>query len=398
MSAIETVAIGSLLLLAGYWLRTRIRILDRFNLPAPVIGGLAAAVLVLAAKMAGLAPIKFDSTLQQPLMIAFFTSLGFAASLRLLRRGGPQVILLLAIASVLAVVQGLLGAAVAVSFGRPALLGVLTGTVTLSGGPATGLAFAPQFESAGVSGAAAVATATAMAGILLASVFGSPLATFLITRHKLDPRLAPAAVTPRRVIEAPPGESPQDVDHIFTALKVVAVILVSMWVGGLISTAIRTTGVTLPAYIGAMLVAGALRNLDDATGWLDLPYAAIEVAGAAALSLFLVLAMMTLDLSLLVGLAAPLIVNLLAQAILMAIVVLWPVWWLMGRDYDAAVAAGGFTGFMLGTTANAMAIMGSLTEKYAYAPRAFLTVPLVGGFFIDFVNALIITGFLNVLR
>jgi ESS family glutamate:Na+ symporter len=144
-----------------------------------------------------------------------------------------------------------------------------------------------------------------------------------------------------------------------------------------------------------MLVAGALRNLDDVTGVVKLPLEAIEVAGATALSFFLVMAIMTLDLTQLAGLALPLVAILAAQLAFMALLVLGPVWWLMGRNYDAAVAAGGFAGFMLGTTANAMAIMRSLVEKYAEAPRAFLTVPLVGAFFIDFANALIITAFLN---
>jgi len=144
-----------------------------------------------------------------------------------------------------------------------------------------------------------------------------------------------------------------------------------------------------------MLVAAVFRNLDDLTGVVKLPHEAIEVGGGAVLALFLVLAMMSLDLSLLSGLAAPLLVNLAVQLALIAALVLWPVWWLMGRDYEAAVTAGGFAGFMLGITANAMAIMRSLVEKYAEAPRAFLVVPLVGAFFIDFVNALVITLFLN---
>lgn len=394
LSALETTALGLVLLLAGYALRDRVRLLDRLNLPAPVIGGMLAAVAALAARVAGLPPVQFEAALQSPMMIAFFTTLGFAASYRLLRRGGPQVALLLGVASVVAVLQALLGAGISVAFGLDPLLGVLTGTATLSGGPATGLAFAPQFEAAGVPGAAAVATANAMAGIVLASLFGAPLATWLIVRRRLDPRQAPVgemAVT----VSAEIGPAHGHAGLAFLALKTIALIAVSMWLGGLVSAWIKAAGVVLPPYIGAMLVASALRNLDDATGLVKLPIEAIEVAGAVALSLFLVLAIMTLDLTRLAGLALPLMVILAAQLALVAALVLGPVWWLMGRNYDAAVAAGGFAGFMLGTTANAMAIMRSLVEKYAEAPRAFLTVPLVGAFFIDFANALIITAFLN---
>jgi ESS family glutamate:Na+ symporter len=235
-----------------------------------------------------------------------------------------------------------------------------------------------------------------MAGIVLASVFGAPLATWLIVRRRLDPRLGPGVA----LVVEPVADRAGDHGHAaqtVVALKTITVIAVSMWLGGLISTAIQSAGVTLPAYIGAMLVAAVMRNLDDFTGVLKLPLGAIEVAGAVTLSLFLVMAIMTLDLGLLAGLALPLMANLVAQLALMVLVVLGPVWWLMGRDYDAAVGAGGFAGFMLGTTANAMAIMRALVEKYAEAPRAFLSVPLVGGFFIDFANAVIITVFVNVL-
>lgn len=398
LSPLETTAIAILLLLAGYASRRWIVIFDRLNLPAPVLGGLIGALAVLAVKAAGLPPVKFDTVLQTPMMIAFFTCLGFAASFRLLKKGGPQVVLLLVLASVVAVMQGLLGAGVAVAFGLEPLLGVLTGTVTLSGGPATGLAFAPQFEAAGVSGAATIATATAMAGILLASMVSSPLATLLIRRRNLDPRTGNSP----EILNAEPDEAEvggqAKADPTFTILKTIAVVVVSMWLGSRVSAAIEGAGVTLPAYVGAMLVAAAIRNIDDATGWLRLPMPAIQEAGNVTLALFLVMAIMGLDLTVLSGLAAPLMVNLVAQTLMMTALVLGPIWWLMGRDYDAAVTSAGFCGFMLGTTANAMAAMGALVEKYAKAPRAFLTVPLVGPFLLDFTNAIIITTFLNVWR
>ncbi|WP_374469987.1 sodium/glutamate symporter [Phenylobacterium sp.] len=394
VSPIATTALAAVLLLAGYGLRARIRLLDRLNLPVPVIGGMLAALAALAVRLAGLPPLTFEAVLQTPMMIAFFTTLGFAASVRLLRRGGPQVLLLLVLASGVGVLQALLGAGIAVGFGLNPLLGVLTGTATLSGGPATGLAFAPQFEAAGVAGAAAVATANGMAGIVLASLFGAPLATWLIASRRLDPRQAVPAEA-RVTVSTQAGPSHGHANLTFLVLKTICVIALSMWLGGLVSEVLKGWGAVLPAYIGAMLVAAAFRNLDDVTGLVKLPHEAIEVAGATALSFFLVLAIMTLDLAKLAGLAVPLVAILAAQLAMIALLVLGPVWWLMGRDYDAAVTAGGFAGFMLGTTANAMAIMRALVEKYAEAPRAFLTVPLVGAFFIDFANALIITAFLN---
>ena len=172
------------------------------------------------------------------------------------------------------------------------------------------------------------------------------------------------------------------------------VILVAMWLGAWVSRAISATGVTLPAYIGAMLVGAAIRNLDDRTHVIGLPVPTTDLIGNVCLSLFLAVALMNLKLWELAGLALPLLVNLALQAALVAAFCA-VVFHAMGRDYDAAVMGGGFIGFMLGTTANAMAVMRTLVERYGAAPRAFLVAPLVGAFFIDFSNALIITGFLN---
>ena len=175
----------------------------------------------------------------------------------------------------------------------------------------------------------------------------------------------------------------------------IVTLLIVMGVGSWVSALIAGAGVTLPAYIGGMLIAALVRNLDDATGWLRLPHELINQIGTVCLALFLALALMTLDLSQLAGLGVPLLVMLAAQTVLMAAASLWAVWRVMGRDYDAAVMAGSFTGFMLGTSANAMAVMHALVARYGPAPRAFLVAPLVGAFFSDFTNALVITGFLN---
>jgi len=382
--------LASLLLLLGIWLRDHVRVLDRLNFPPPVIGGLLAALAMLVLPKTGPATFALDTSLQKPLMIAFFTCIGFTASFKVLKIGGPAVVLLLGLAASVAILQAFLGSGVAIAFGLNPLLGPLIGTATLAGGPATGLAFAPQFEAAGVVGASTIATATAMSGIVIASLLGAPLVTWMIERKGLDPRQITEPSIQPAASEAPIVLSP-----IRSTLKTLALLGVAMALGGGVSNAIQATGITLPAYIGAMLVAAALRNLDDLTGLLGLPHKALETAGAVTLSLFLVLAMMGLNLALLGGLAVPLFVNLVAQTLLIVALVIGPIWWLLGRDYDSAVAAGGFTGFMLGTTANAMSVLNAITEKYGPAPRAFLTVPLVGAFFIDFTNALILTVTLN---
>ncbi len=402
LDLIQTVAFAGLALFAGHGLRRVIPVLARLNVPAPVIGGLLVSIAVLVARTWGLPLPEFDTTLQKPLMIAFFTSIGFAASLKLLRVGGPQVAVFLAIGSIFAAVQNLAGAGVASLFGLPPLFGVLAGSVTLTGGPATGLAFAPLFEQAGIEGAAAIAIATAMAGIVIGGLVGGPVATWFIERYSVHgPRRQPGAPRPEAIdiqpADPPPHAASDDESAAaHDALKALVIVLAAMWVGEWISALIGAAGLTLPSYIGAMIAAAAIRAIDDYTGWIGLAHRTIDTLGAIALSLFLVMALMTLDLTQLSGLAVPLIAILAVQIVLVA-AACWPVFRLMGRDYDAAVMSGGFVGFMLGTTANAMAVMRTLVERFGSAPRAFLVAPLVGTFFIDFANALIITVFLNVL-
>jgi ESS family glutamate:Na+ symporter len=178
-------------------------------------------------------------------------------------------------------------------------------------------------------------------------------------------------------------------------LKGVVCLLAAMAAGAWIGKGFAALGLTLPSYIGAMLAAAALRNLDDVTGRIRLPHRLLDDLGNAALALFIAMALMTLKLWEIAGLAVPLAVILAVQVTLVGLASYFWVARFMGRDYDAAVMAGGFTGFMLGTTANAMANMGAITERYGPAPRAYLVVPMVGAFFIDFTNALIITAFLN---
>ncbi|MGD9599691.1 MAG: sodium/glutamate symporter [Steroidobacteraceae bacterium] len=400
LDLIQTVTFAGLALFVGYGLRYLIPPLARLNVPAPVIGGLLVSVAVLIARTQGLPLPEFDTTLQKPLMIAFFTSIGFAASLKLLRIGGPQVAVFLAIGSVFAVLQNVVGAGVASLFGLPPLFGVLAGSVTLTGGPATGLAFAPLFEQAGIVGAPAIAIATAMAGIVLGGLVGGPIATWFIDRYQVHGPKRRAGAAPPEAIDiqpadpAPHAAGDDESAEAYDALKTLVIVLAAMWVGEWVSALIGTTGLTLPSYIGAMIAAAVARGIDDYTGWLGLSHRTIDTLGAITLSLFLVMALMTLDLTQLAGLALPLIVILTVQIVLVAIACV-PVFRLMGRDYDAAVMSGGFVGFMLGTTANAMAVMRTLVERFGSAPRAFLVAPLVGTFFIDFTNALIITVFLN---
>lgn len=396
LNLIETVAFAGIVLYAGQGIRRLIPPLARYNIPAPVVGGLLVAISLTLARNAGYTPLKFDTTLQSPLMIAFFASIGFAASLSLLRLGGPQVLIFFLASTVLAIVQNAVGVLLSYALGLPPLFGVLAGSVTLAGGPATGLAFAPLFEKAGVEGAPAIAIAAAMLGIVSGGLVGGPLGTYLIRRNGLKsqastaPAVAPEAAVPSAV--AGDGESG---GHL---LKHIVILLATLWIGNWVSLGFKSLGMTLPGYIGAMLTAAFVRNLDDRTRWLRLSGRTLEELGGVALSLFIAMALMTLELWKLAAVALPLLLLVAVQVSLIVAVCLWPMFRLMGRDYDSAVMGGGLCGFMLGTTANAVANMEALVQKYGPAPRAFLVVPMVGAFFIDFSNALIITTFLNLFR
>jgi ESS family glutamate:Na+ symporter len=404
LDLVNTVALAGVVLFAGYGLRRAIPVLARLNIPAPVVGGFLVAVAMTIAYRRGVQLIRFDTTLQTPLQNAFFTSIGFAASLQLLRLGGPLVLRFFVFAALVAVLQNAVGAAVAVALGKAPLLGVLAGSVTLTGGPATGLAFAPLFEASGVQGAATVAVMSAMVGIVFGGLVGAPIATMLLEKQRVSvpgPRAVSHLHDPAtRIVEeqvpeppssAPPGEDPEA----YVLLKHLILMLAAMWIGGFISRALTGAGWTLPSYIGAMLAAALIRNIDDFFGVFGLSQQTLDDLGTVALSLFLAMALMTLRLWELAGLAIPLTVILIVQVALVAAIAALLVPRLMGRDYDSIVMAGGFVGFMLGTTANAMANMSALVERYGPAPKAFLTVPLVGAFFIDFANAILITFCLN---
>jgi ESS family glutamate:Na+ symporter len=399
LDLVQTLAFAGVALLLGEGLRRMIPVLARYNLPAPVLGGLLVAVAVLIARGQGTTVLQFDTTLQSPLMIAFFTTIGFGASLSLLKVGGPQVLRFFALATVFAVVQNIVGILMAIGFGLHPLFGVLAGSVTLTGGPATGLAFAPLFEEAGVVGASSVAIAVAIGGIVAGGLVGGPAGTILIERGRIPTprRIRGGAVDVALVETETTVHASSDDDDAWPLVKTLVAILVAMWIGFWVSKGFAALGMTLPSYIGAMLVAAAIRNVDDVTGWFGLSHRFINSFGIVSLTLFLAMALMTLKLWELAGLVLPLVAILVVQVVIAAAVAMAAVHRIMGRNYESAVMSGGFIGFMLGTTANAMAVMRAIVERYGPAPRAFLVAPIVGAFFIDFTNALIITVFLNLL-
>ncbi|MDQ3427411.1 MAG: sodium/glutamate symporter [Gemmatimonadota bacterium] len=397
LDLLQTLTLATLVYFAGIQLRKRVAWLDRLNIPAAVIGGLIFTTLVFLLHDRALT-LQLDLAAQPLLSVAFFTSIGMGASLALLRAGGIQVFVFLAFASAFCLVQNFLGMAIALGFGENPLLGVMAGSVTLVGGPATGLAFAPLFEEAGLTGAGPLALTSATVGIVCGGLVGGPAGTYLTRRFGLASAGGSSAELGAE-LDTSAETLVVEVEREDTALiRNLVVLALAMGLGSIVSSQLQSLGLTLPAYIGAMIVASVLRNLNDVTGWLKIDQRAMEFVGNLALNIFLVVALMNLKLWELAGLALPLFVILMAQvaaAVLFAVTLSFR---LMGRDYDSAVMASGFIGFVLGTTANAVANMRAMVARFGPAPRAFLVVPLVGAFFIDFVNALIITFYVNWLK
>jgi ESS family glutamate:Na+ symporter len=402
---IETLALAAVVLFIGYGIRRQVAVLDKYNIPAPVVGGFLFAALSLALRMSGLVSFEFTTTLQTPLMIAFFTTIGLGASLSLLKIGGPQVLLFFGLASSLCILQNGVGVALARVLGVEPLLGLIAGSITMTGGHGTGAAFGKLLEDQyGFTGAVTLAMAAATFGLVSGGLIGGPVATTLIRKYQPPHRggtvSREAAVAAAQVdsldeeIDTEPAGPPATA---YTLLKVLTIILVAMWAGGLFS---RWLGlyVTLPAYIGAMIVAAVIRNTADLSTLVRIEQRTVDDLGTIALSLFLAMALMSLRLWELLDLAIPMLVILLAEVTMMAAFAYFVTFRVMGRDYDAAVMAGGHCGFGLGATPNAVANMEAITERFGPAPRAFLVLPMVGAFFIDFTNAIIITTFINWVR
>ena len=378
----HAVAVAAVLYGLGGWLIGKIRFFETYCIPAPLVGGLCFALLNAALYAAGLPYIAFDSTLQTVFMNMFFTTVGFTVSLPLLVKGGKAVLLCLALASVLTLAQNALGAGAMLVMGQDPRLGLAVGSVSLIGGPGTAAAFGPDLEAAGCVGGSVVGLAAATFGLVMGSIMGGPTARRLIVTHDL------------KGLGSKEGDAEEGEASFETAgtkfVKALMLVLFCVGTGSWVSTVLQTvTGMTFPGYIGAMLVAVVVRNVMDGCR-MAFPGEEIETVGSMSLSIFLAMAMMGLKLWELVGLAVPMVVALGLQMVLMFLFCYFLVYRVMGRNYDAAVMTAGFIGFAMGATSNAMANMQAVTKKYGPSPTAYFAIPMVGGMFIDFVNAVVI--------
>jgi ESS family glutamate:Na+ symporter len=389
MNMIQSIGLAVILLLIGKALRRKINFFEKYCIPSPVIGGILFAIITLVLRLTGVLMFEFDTTLQSFFMTMFFTSVGFNASFKVLKKGGPKVIIFLGVATLLVVLQNALAVGLAGVVGVHPLLALMTGSTPMTGGHGTSAAFAPTVEALGISGATTVAVAAATFGLVAGSMMGGPVANRLIIKHDLMNKKRSSGNVDEELVES--KESFLDGDKIAMAFFQ---ILIAMGIGVYVSNLIALTGLTMPGYIGSMLVAAVIRNISD-TGAFKTPQEEIGIVGDVALNLFLAMALMTLKLWELIDLAIPMIILLIGQVLLMYLVATYITFPIMGKDYDAAVIAAGHCGFGMGATPNGVANMASVAEKYEYSSVAYFVVSLVGALFIDFTNAVVITTFVN---
>ncbi len=390
-----TLAVAVIVLLIGAWLRKKIKLLDKFCIPAPVVGGLLYALVMTVFHVFGILDVEYDDTLKDVCMVAFFTTVGFQVDFKALKKGGKSLILLTVLVLVLIIAQNGLSLGVSAIIGVDGLLGLCTGSIPMVGGHGTAGAFGPILEDFGMKSATTICTAAATFGLVAGSLIGGPLGNNLIKRRKL---YDPNKKTDENETETQvPATEPEETFSATRFAKAIYQIAIAMGLGTIISWALSKAGLTLPMYIGGMIIAVIMRNVGDRTTKVDIASKEIGAIGEVALSMFLGIAMITLKLWQLADLAVPFLILLACQTVLMIVFAYFVVFNVMGRDYDAAVLTSGMCGFGMGATPNAMANMQAITRKYGPSIKAFLIVPIVGGMFVDFINSMVITVFINFL-
>jgi ESS family glutamate:Na+ symporter len=387
----QTIAVAVVVLILGTFLKRKISFLEKFCIPAPVIGGLIFAIFTLICYSTGILEIDFDDTLKEVCMVFFFTSVGFQANLKVLKSGGKPLLIFLVLVIVLIITQNFTAIGLANLLGLDSLTGMTTGSIPMVGGHGTAGAFGPVLEDFGISGATTVCTAAATFGLVAGSLMGGPIGNRLIKKHNLLETIKNDDDT--LLVE----EEEKHERHFSMYAPAVFQLIIAVGIGTIFSKLLSLTGMTFPIYIGAMIAAAIMRNIGEYTGKITIHMGEINDLGGICLSLFLGIAMITLKLWQLADLALPLVILLAGQVALMFLFSYIVVFNVMGRNYDAAVLVAGTCGFGMGATPNAMANMQAICEKYEPSVKAYLIIPIVGSLFADFLNSLTITFFINLL-
>lgn len=390
-STIQTMALAVIVFYLGKFLNNKFKFLKNNCIPDSVTGGTLFSFFILLGHETGSFSFIFEDSIKDIFMIAFFTTVGFSASIKLLKKAGLPVLMFLIAAILLAILQNVVGVGMAKILGVSPMIGLATGSLATTGGPGTAGAFGPIMESFGTPGATMVAMATATYALIAGSIIAGPICKRLIEKKNL--------IQKRVTLEE--FQSFDDKSVTLELKNVVPTgfqIIIAMGIGSLISNFLNSLGLVLPPYIGTMFAASIMRNLADETKLFSIDLEVVSVIGNFTLTMFLSMILMNFKLLELKELALPLIIMLIGQTILMGVFAYFITFTLTGKDYDAAIMTGGHCGCGFGTTPKALANMEALTEKYLPSPKAFFVIPIVGALFIDFFNAAIITFFINLLK
>ncbi len=417
LNMIQTAGIGALALMVGMILTRSLSFLQRFCIPSPVSGGIIFSLIGLALYGFFDIEISYDGTLRDVFMLAFFTSVGFQSNMKVLKQGGKTLGIMLVLLVLIITLQNLMPWGITRLMGVDALIGVAAGSVSMTGGHGTAGGFAEVLEGMGLQGAGTIGMAAATFGLIAGSMVGGPLSEFIIRKRltneqmqQKDDEIDPAMAGIESDEASPEGRAKRlssNEQEFQQYAKASYWILLAMGGGTLLSWALAKTGVTFPAYFGALILAAIIRNTigfvkyKENGEWVKadklLDMDRIVSVGNICLSMFLGIAMISLKLWELQSLALPLVVILAAQVVMMILFVYFLAFPMLGRDYDAAVLCAGICGFGLGATPNAMANMSAVCYKYRYTVKPFLIVPIIGAIFTDIINTAIITLFLNIL-
>ena len=417
LDMIQTAGVGALALIVGMILTRKVAFLQKFCVPSPVSGGIIFSLLTLALYGWFHVEVSFDGTLKDVFMLTFFTSVGFQSDLKVIKQGGKLLIIMLALLVAIIALQNLMPIGIARLMGVNPLIGMASGSISMTGGHGTAAGFASVLEGMGLSGAGTIGMAAATFGLIAGSMIGGPLAERIIrkklTHEQMQPQddeIDPAMAGIESDEASPTGRKKRvstNEQEFQQYAKASYSILMVMGAGTLLSWLLAKTGVTFPTYFGALILAAIVRNTiglfsyKDDGKWVKadklLDMERIISVGNICLSLFLGMAMISLKLWELQSLALPLIIILVFQVAMMDFFAYFVAFPLLGRNYDAAVLCAGICGFGLGATPNAMANMSAVCYKYRYAVKPFLIVPIIGAMFADLINTGIITLFLNIL-
>ena len=389
LDATQTLAAAIAVLFVGTAVQARIGFLRNNNIPVPVVGGLLFAVVTTLIFLGLDLRVGFDMALKEPMMLAFFTTIGLGADFRLLVQGGPRLLLFGTACVLYLIFQDGVGLLAAVGMDLHPLVGLIGGSITLSGGHGTGAAYAQRFADVeNIAGVMELAMACATFGLILGGLIGGPVAGRLIRRHGLE------AAASHDHLTAPGEAGPQAPFTSDTLLWTLFTVLLCLIGGQAIAQSLSGALFTLPGFIWCLLIGVLLRNLEHLAPGLKVHHQTVDMVGSISLAIFIAMALMSLRLWELLSLAGPLLVMLLIQTVGMALFASLVTFRIMGANYDSAIMAGGHCGFGLGATPTAVANMEAITRRYGASPQAFLVVPLMGAFFIDFLNALVIQGYL----